>query len=206
MRNNYLDHQRRLKMPDTKTRRPRELYELILSNPKTSRRMFHITPEEEELMNQYARAKVRIAHYAQYRRARLLYQYILKHYPDVVEQESVVSLAQKCILISQSFLFLGVLFVIFLHDVLPIKETLVGVFGIAALLFSYGFFKSIIEKEDSEVAMRKIAYAEASAFIDSKDHSWRYGMVLREWKKYSSGGGTEGRRYWCRFEESTPWV
>lgn len=193
-------------MSEQKSRRPRELYQLILSNPKTSRRMFDITPQEEESMNQYARAKVRIAHFAQYRRARLLYQYILKHYPEVIEQESVISRAQRCIIVSQLFLFLGVLSVILLHDVFPVKEMLVGIFGISALLFSYGFFKSIIEKEDAEVAMRKIAYAEAAAFVDSKDHSRRYGVVLREWKKYASGRGTEGRRYWCRFEESTPWV
>lgn len=193
-------------MSDVKSRRPSELYKLILSNPKTSRRTFAITPKEEELMTQYARAKVRIAHYAQYRRARLLYQYILEHYPDVAAEESVVSGAQKCILVSQSFLFLGVLFVIMLHDVLPMKETLVGIFGISALLFSYGFFVSIFKREDGEGKIRQIAYAEASAFVDSKGHSCRYGIVLREWKKYASGSGTEGRRYWCRFEESTPWV
>lgn len=189
-----------------KPRRPGELYRLILSNPKTSRRAFHITPQEEESMNQYARAKVRIAHFAQYRRARLLYQYVLKHYPDVIEQESVVSRAQKCIIMSHLFLFVSVLFLILLHDVLPMKETLVGIFGIAALLLVYGFSMSIIEKEGVEVAMYKIAYAEAAAFIDSKGHSWRYGMVLREWKKNANGPDKEGRRYWCRFEESTPWV
>jgi hypothetical protein len=58
-------------MTDQVVRKPQVLYRLMRSDRHAPRRSFHITPLEEEAMAQYARVKSRIAHIAQYRRARL---------------------------------------------------------------------------------------------------------------------------------------
>ena len=191
-------------MSDQKPRQPQVLYQLIRDNPRVSRRSFHITPVEEEAMARYARVKSRIAAIAQYRRARLLYQHVMEHHPDMVLQEQVVSTSQRCMLVSQSLLFVGTLFLIGVHDLVPVRETLVAIFGSSALLFCYGFATSISEHGGEEVKLREKAYREAATQVDTAPESLRYGKILREWKK--GPDGTEGLRYWCRFDEVTTGV
>lgn len=191
-------------MTDQVVRKPQVLYRLMRSDRHAPRRSFHITPLEEEAMTQYARVKSRIAHIAQYRRARLLYQYVESHYPDVVLEERKVSIAQRCMLVSQSLLFLGTIFLIGVHDLVPIRETLVVIFGTAALLFCYGFLTSLSEQGGSERVRRELAYKEAALLVDSAAGSSRYVKILREWKVHPDG--SEGIRYWCRFDEVTTGV
>ncbi len=186
-------------MSDQKPRQPQVLYRMLRNSRNTPRRSFHITPVEEEAMAQYARVKSRIAHIAQYRRSRLLYQYVESHYPDVVLEERKVSIAQRCMLVSQSLLFLGTIFLIGVHDLVPIRETLVAIFGTAALLFCYGFLTSIYEQGGEATKLREEAYRAAAFLVDTDPASLRYGKILREWKKHPDG--TAGIRYWCRFDE-----
>lgn len=184
-------------------RHPKQLYRLIGTYPRNSLNSPSVLPQEEVLMQDYARAKVRVKEYAHYKRARAVYRRVLEHHPEIAERDSCLQISERCMGGALAFVAAGIFFLLSFREFLDVAITLATIFGVGLLLFLYGVGLSIREGQSNEAKTRVQIFTEAGKWVDTNEGSAsrRYALVLNEWKKECNG--RRGRRYWCRFEERT---